>query len=407
MSSNAKSLTFEDLEGAVTGTAAAFRCVLGLAPAGGADDKIFPPTYAGAEYAKEKRRIRDGEGKEREVNCVLLDSVQSQANRMEEALLEAVLAERFQLPVIEVDFTEANKTLRKPVNNVTSLQAPHRLADAILRDSVCPDGTSFRDSDHAKRWRAANARNATPIYELCPTALVFGLWGSPEKPGGLGAKFERTIVSEIVAVDCLVVEKRSGFRIDPLEIRSAVRVIPGEGGGFTVRDDPNAKGSVAPSEINHGNIVFDSANAGVRCRFAEQTTVLSLAALRRLCFPMKDGKSDPKADGAARIVLAAIALCGATLASERGLNLRSRCLLVPTETRIWEILDGPGKDPRKVSVDAETAVSVVKQAVQAAKKVGLTWREERLVLKPSPELVRLVKESQERATKESGEGAAA
>jgi len=47
---------------------------------------VFPPTYAGAVYAIEKRRVP---GRDEPVTCVLLDSVQSQANRMEEALQDA------------------------------------------------------------------------------------------------------------------------------------------------------------------------------------------------------------------------------------------------------------------------------------------------------------------------------
>ena len=52
--------------------------------------KVFPSTYAGGKYATEKRRIRDDEGKEREVECVLLNSVQSESNAAELALLNAI-----------------------------------------------------------------------------------------------------------------------------------------------------------------------------------------------------------------------------------------------------------------------------------------------------------------------------
>lgn len=66
-----------------------------MQPAGGPGDKVFPPTFAGAVYAIEKRRIP---GREQPVRCVLLDSVQSQANRMELVLQEAVDAGRIKLP---------------------------------------------------------------------------------------------------------------------------------------------------------------------------------------------------------------------------------------------------------------------------------------------------------------------
>ena len=75
-------LTISELRKAVASSAAAFRCVTEFQPAGGPGDKIFPPTYEGGRYAVEKRMVD-----ERLVDCVLLDSVQSQANRMELALL--------------------------------------------------------------------------------------------------------------------------------------------------------------------------------------------------------------------------------------------------------------------------------------------------------------------------------
>ncbi len=79
-------LTLAELTSAVGGSAAAFRCRRRLQPAGGPGDKVFPPTFAGAVYAVEERHIP---GRDQPATCVLLDSVQSQANRMEQALQEA------------------------------------------------------------------------------------------------------------------------------------------------------------------------------------------------------------------------------------------------------------------------------------------------------------------------------
>ncbi len=59
----------------------AFRSTARLEPAGGPDDKFLPPTYAAMHYATEMRRT-DGEQRP----CVLVDSVQSQANRLERSL---------------------------------------------------------------------------------------------------------------------------------------------------------------------------------------------------------------------------------------------------------------------------------------------------------------------------------
>lgn len=185
-------LNLDTLQSAVRSSAAAFRCRRRLQPAGGAGDKVFPPTYAGAVYAVEQRRVP---GRSEPVTCVLLDSVQSQANRMEAALQEAVDSGPLKLPLIVVDFSKA--VLPEPVGKLTSLQLPHRFADAILRDSE-HDGKRFRESDVAKGLNAATPLNATPLFELCPTALVFGAWDSTGPKGGLGTKFERAMVSEAV-----------------------------------------------------------------------------------------------------------------------------------------------------------------------------------------------------------------
>ncbi len=407
-------LTIDALRNAVAGTAAAFRCRRTLEPAGGPGDKVFPPTYAGAVYAVEERRIRREDGTAEVVPCVLLDSVQSQANRMEEALQEAVDAGLIQIPVIEVRFPDDQ--LLQPVGRVTSLQAPHRLADAILRDSVVVDngadkGKEFRDSSYADRWRRASAANATPLYELCPTALVFGMWGAPEKPGGLGAKFARALVSEIVGVNASVAADRSrGIRMDPLGIVKNATVEVSEGNRWRVAEKQTNKGK-RPSEINHGPILFDTANSGVTVQFAEQVAVLSLVALRRLRFPPNGTPSQPdeqhRRDNSARTVLAALGLCAANLAAEKGLDLRSRCLLWPDGSPEWELLHEPGKEVQRFHVDGDSAINLLRAAVETATKAGVIWREEPLQLQASDELVKLVTKSQELAVQEAGEERAA
>lgn len=410
----AEPMTLQDLERAVSGRAAAIRCRRRLEPAGGPGDKVFPPTYAGATYAVEKRRIRRN-GTEEVVECVLLDSVQSQANRIEEALQDAVDAGRIRIPVIEVDFSSVDPTgdpddderqgrLLDPIGKVTSLQVPHRLADAILRDSLY-DGKPFRESEVGREVDMASPRNATPLYRLCPTALVLGMWDSTGPKGGLGAKFARALVSEIVGIDATIIDHNRGIRRDPLGIRAAARVVKTSLRSWEVAEDPKTKNTVSPAEINHSNVPFGGKsddNGGVTISYAEQTTTLSLVGLRRLRFPI-DGRTDARVDDAARTVLAAMALCGATLAAENGYDLRSRCLLWPTGPVVWEILDRPGEPPRTFTLDADGAIALFEGAVERAKSLGLEWREEPLRLVPSPQLIDLVRTSQEIAATQGAE----
>jgi CRISPR-associated protein Csb1 len=469
-------LTFDVLNKAIAGHAAAIRCRSTLQPAAGEGTKVFPPTHSGGKYATEQRRIP---GREQPVECVLLDSVQSQANRIEEALQDAVDRKPplIELPLIVVDF--GNEVA--DVQRVTSLQAPHRAADAILRDSLL-DGTPFRKSDIGERITESSLSNATALFEFCPHALVLGIWDSTGPKGGLGAKFARAMVSEVVGIDA-VNGVRTKSRIDPLQVsRFAGPLYRRSDGTWTVNPDegiqeldkqkrPTGKvcllkqvknkdvfhspgplferrdkawsydpalaiqkpknedevdcklfgkteylsiaknqlgrwrpstdvpESGKPSTANHGNVTPDFKDengqlvpGGVTISHAEHTAVLSLPQLRRLRFPI-DGKFDSKRDDAARTVLASLALVGLTLAAERGFDLRSRCLLFPNDAMRFELLETPGK-PTALSISSTTAIAIFKQAVEAAKKLGLPWNTKPIVLKPSPQLIELVKRSQ-------------
>ncbi len=204
-------LTSERLKKAVAEDAA-IRFLARLQPAGGHGDKVFPPTYAGGQYALESRVDEDCVVKD----VVLLDSVQSQANRMEQGLLAAHRAKRVTLPMISVSFSKIEQL--KELGDITVLDAPHRLADAILRDSML-GGALFPSTPEGQVLRRSTPKNATKLFEICPTGLLFGLWESTGEAGGSGVKFQRAIVSEIVGVGA-VVGRRTASRIDPLQIRS-------------------------------------------------------------------------------------------------------------------------------------------------------------------------------------------
>ena len=390
------------LRDAVAGTAAAFRCVTEYQPTGGPGDKVFPPTYEGGKYATEDR-IDPMTGEIRK--CVLLDSVQSQANRMELALLDAHRANHLTLPQVVTRFDQDPLLKRF---TVSSLEAPHRIADALFRDSLL-DGVIFRKSEKGRVLDTADMRNATGVFGLCPTALVFGLWDSTGPRGGLGAKFQRALVSEIVGYDAVAGVKTSS-RIDPAQI------MLGAGPLYERKSEsdntPNwtldvgdgnrkLKKTGRPSEANHGNVTPGIVDGGFTISSARQTTTLSLAVLRRLRFPL-DGSadSDREVDLAACTALAALGLVAGTFA--RGdVDLRSRCQLFPEGEPVWHLLDRPGRAPEEFELDADAGVALLCEAIREAKRSGLPWLEEPIELTPSPDLVELVRKSQELAS-ESG-----
>lgn len=412
-------LEFDDLAAAVDGDAAAIRVVTKLEPAGGPGDKVFPPTYQGGIYATEKRRIGDTV-----IDAVVLDSVQSQANRLELALRSARERGELRFPLIVADFSRDFPH----IGRITALDAPHRIADAIFRESL-REGTPFRDSDEGQRFASARPTNATPLFELCPTALVFGVWDSTGPRGGLGAKFARALVSEIVGFDA-VLGVRTASRVDPLPISVQVTIYETKSGGWTLlekearRDERGqpvryggTEGRGRPSTINLGNVTPDlvrvaerdrpldetgralPANSvlpgGVTISHAVQTAVLSLPALRRLRFPLDGGKTDPEAETAARTTLAALALASVAYQRREGYDLRSRCLLVPVEASLFELVPGDGGEPRRFTLRPDEASGLFATAVAGATKKGLPWREDDIELSPSQQLIDLVRRSEE------------
>jgi CRISPR-associated protein Csb1 len=396
-------LTYDDLKTAVAGNAAAYRLTLKLEAV---SPKVFPPTYEGGKYAEEDRNIGG-----QVVHCVLLDSVPSQANRIEMALQDACDGGLIEMPLVSVDFSAVDNP---GIPKITSLQAPHRIADAILRDSTIGEGkkpTMFRESEIGKDLNQLSNGYATPLLKHSPHCLVFGIWDSTGPRGGLGVKFARALVSEIIGVNA-VGGKKTSSRIDPLNIRVNSGVLYETKDGWTL-DEKNAlkeKGKAVklgkdgkPSEANHGNVTPTISEGGFTIDYAEQTTVLSLPALRRLRFPTKSGeKSTPESDNAARTFLAALGLLGATLAVETGYDLRSRCLLRAKDAVTWQLLGKPGDADKPFSLDKSAAIKLYKDSLAAVQKAKLPIHLEEIVLTPSEDLVTLVKKSMELAAAEAG-----
>lgn len=394
-------LAYEQLKQAIAGSAAAFRLTVKLEAV---SPKVFPPTYESGKYATEERIIGG-----QKLPCVLLDSVPSQANRMELALQEAWDGEEIELPVVSVDFAAVENP---GIPKITSFQAPHRIADAILRDSYLGK-QQFRKSEIGSELDQLSLAYATPLLKYAPHCLVFGMWDSTGPRGGLGVKFTRSIISELVGINAVRGVKTSS-RIDPLNIRVSSGVLYKAKEGWTLdeKEAVKEKGKAVrlgkdgkPSEANHGNVTPSLSEGGFTIDYAEQTTVLSLPALRRLRFPKKPGeKSKPESDVAARAYLAALALLGATLAIEGGYDLRSRCVLRAKDAVRWLLLGRPGESDQEFDLPRDAAIELYGKSLAAAEKAGFAIEKKEIVLKPSDDLVTLVKKSMELAAAEAGEG---
>ena len=398
-------LTINLLREAVAGGAVALRSKMRLQPVDGPGGKVFPPTYAvntEHKYAVEERQVGD-----KVVTTVLLDSVASQANRAELALLQGWEDNELSFPVPYVDFASVPDV--DDLGRITVLEAPHRLADAIFRDSLL-DGTLFRLSDMGRAITDATPRNASAMFRYAPTALLFGQWDSTGPKGGLGSKFQRAYVSEIVGFDAQI-GRKVGSRLDPLQIERAAAIAyehsdPNQVWTLDKNEaakDNNGKLKTAgsdgrPAEINHGNIApsIDSQSGGVTISEACQTTVISLAALRRLRF----ASLDREAGVAARTAVAALGVAAIAYGYEVDHDLRSRCLLIPEHPPQLQLVGRDGSEPEPVEVDRESAAHLLSEASEQAAQAGIGWELSEIALKPAPKLIELLKRSREVSARE-------
>ncbi|MCK6529495.1 type I-U CRISPR-associated RAMP protein Csb1/Cas7u [Myxococcota bacterium] len=356
---------------------------------------MFPPTYDGAIYATERRRTAEGAV----VDCVLLDSVQSQANRLEAALLAAYDRGEVRFPLMAVDFSSRVDG----IGRITALDAPHRIADAIFRDSLL-GGVAFRQSDAGRAFEKSSVADATALLMLCPTALVFGTWDSTGAAGGLGNKFARALTSEIVGYG-VELGVRTSSRIDPLRIEKLVDIFRASAGGWTLdpalaaRDKKGEPVKLKPSDVNHGNVTPDIVRdghkepiaGGITMLHAQQTVVLSLAGLRKLRFPSAGASVEARVSRAraAWTALGALALAAVVHQHSDGFDLRSRCALVPEAAPVFEEVLPDGA-VRGFTLTPDEANSLLARAAEVLGRVGLPWRGEEIVLEPNPDLVTLL-----------------
>jgi CRISPR-associated protein Csb1 len=436
------SLTYDELRAGAAGDAVGVRCRAALEPLGGPGDKVFPPTYgvdgsAETRYAIEKRYVPAGnterrflpaenekEGSGSVYRSVVLDSVASQANRFELALLDAIRRGDLAAPVTSVDFRGVPDLAR--LGRISDYEASHRIFDALLRDSF--DGKHlFRNGPAGRAITEARARDAAGLYFHSPHTLVFGGWDSTGPRGARGARYERAITSEIVAVG-IEAGLKTASRIDPagIELRAGP-LYQAPDGTWTLdpeqaerdgEDKPKLLGAKAkkdngrqgasrgdgqpgrPSHANLGNVTpsIDQTAGGVTAREITGTTVLSFIQLRRLRFPAGLDRS-PFEDGrrlevelAARTALAALGLAATALAFEQGFDLRSRCVLVSSGPMMFEAVARDGT-AQAFDLSSADAVKLVTEAADRAAAAGLPWRDGELSLRPADRLVELIRRS--------------
>jgi CRISPR-associated protein Csb1 len=281
-----------------------------LQPVTQGESVIFPPTYAPEQVSSSRKSeyvidaLRDGR------NLCQIDSVGSQANRMEPIFKTEPY--RALVPQVTVEVAENQK--------INLLDAGHRAADAIVRFSYL----KVKLSGAFEAWLQGDA---SKLAEIAPTSLVFGVWDSRDTQ----AKAPRIVSSIIRAYDVELVT-RSAQYVPAVEYTSEIL-----GEAASLSDDQK-------SEHGLTHVPAPRALGGVMVRGEiRREATLNLVALRTMGVP--DGKGG--LDAAKTVILRRyiLGLALTALTKPMAYNLRQGCLLVGIEGRPaeWKLVHFSGK----------------------------------------------------------------
>lgn len=274
-----------------------------LMPVEGTDGVLFPPTFAASEDRTFKGgyNIDDfGDG----TNCCLIDSIGSQANRIEPLFAR----EKYTGLVPQI-------TIKAGEIIVNLLEAGHRAGDAIVRCTAL-------QAELQAAFKEAKRGNAEPLAKIAPTSLVFGVWDSRDTQ----AKLPRLIASTIRAFDVKPLTRSSQF-IPTLDY-TELEVFGEEDKAKAEGDSKNPlakRGFVHhPASGSHGGVI---AAGGVR-----RDATLSIAALRLL-------NAGPDKDKSERLRRYILGLSLVAFTYRQASYLRQGCNLVPDTDKPAEFVE--------------------------------------------------------------------
>ena len=369
-----------------------------LEPLSGPGGPVKPALYAGGKYQMGKRWASPSDTEATPV--ILIDNTPSQANRLESAL--RTHRETNMVPELLLDLNALTHLPPHLPREISSLQFPHRNADAYLRDSLLASegdesgGQDFMKTELGKSIFGATAATCGPLVAWFPQALLFGFWQSHLGKNKANTKHARVWTSEIVGWKPAASEDRvMGLKGDPLNLsleegqkvqfdkegEQANWRIEGSGGKL--------------SDIGHGQVPFGGDGGDPEraltlaaisfARITQQATI-SLAQLRRVSL----GPDMRDADPAMRALLVALGLHAHQLAFGQGFALRSGAELQPFETVATWI----GADERTVCDlgDSQATEDLLQAARKNAKANGVPldgW-DKQVKLLPKPNLEKAI-----------------
>jgi CRISPR-associated protein Csb1 len=321
---------------------------------------VFPPTYADIGYNIDM--LADG------TKVVTIDSVGSQANRMEPIFKEAAYADL--IPRIEIELPTKKKSERganqPEFKKISLLDLAHRAADATV--FACPTlGPEIRKAF----FQLNRYGDAGPMCMVAPTSLLFGVW---ESRGGCGEKRPRIIKAIIRAWDVEVLHASAQFTSirkmldDDVweELKKTAKEKKKELSGVGLDDAPavfrRLTGNAAreiKEYVNGASNPERRVLGGVLVHGSiERDITVNLVALRKL-----KGKTEQETNAIVSYLLstALIAACATT-----DLYLREGCHLVASEPGQWKAVFRNG-DSQSVDIASDNA----KTALNACAKSSL------------------------------------
>lgn len=296
-----------------------------LLPVEGRGAVFFPPTFADVgDHGYNIDTLQDG------TRVALIDSVGSQANRMEPLFLEE--GYRALVPQITIRYGDAKKGNE---GAYSLLEAGHRLGDAVVR---C---TELGSEAHQAFLSLLRSGDATAIAKLAPTSLVFGVWDSRDTM----AKVPRVVQSVIRAWDVSPLTRSAQY--EPALDYAALEV-------FSESEKEKAEGNNKSPLAQRGfvHVPATSTHGGVMAAGPIRRDVtINLVQIRRL-----EGAETDKL----RRYLLGLALVAA--AEPVDPFLRQGCLLVPDHEHPprWTIVRRDGSR-HPTSVTKEAALEYAKR----------------------------------------------
>ena len=364
-----------------------------LEPLSGPGGPVKPAVYEGGTYQQDRRWAVSDDDEPTPV--IVIDNVPSQANRLEEAMRRNRASTL--VPELVLDLSGLSKLPAHLPRRLSSLEFPHRNADAYLRDARLGD-EDFIKTDLGKEIFGATAQRCGALMAWFPQALLYGFWQSHLGKKRTNSKHARAWVSEIVGWNPAATDtKVLGLKGDPLNLNTDERITsnPNDRVEWGIGKGEKVEGGKKDklSEIGHGQVPFmgnDAAAAAVSFARVTQRATVSFAQLRRISL----GTDSVEVDAAARALLVALGLHAQQLAFGRGFALRSGAELRPRKTTAtW--LGSDGDEVCSIG-DAEGTAKLLEVAIEHAKSAGVPldgWGQAPVMLTPKDNLRKAIRAS--------------